>query len=76
MPPTSAPMPAPLPAPNLTRLVIVHLALGILPDDRGIFEVELSPLLRLLHRVQRLVGGRFVEERHDQEADGGYALLL
>ena len=42
---------------HVAGLVILHLALRILRDDGGIFEVELLLLLGIFHRVQRLVSG-------------------
>ena len=54
----------------------MHLAIGVLPDNRGVFEVELLLLLGCLHCIQRLVGGRFIEKCRHEEADGGNALLL
>ena len=59
---------------HVAGLVILHLALRILRDDGGIFEVELLLFLGIFHRVQRLVGGRCIGKRHHQESDGGDGL--
>jgi hypothetical protein len=61
---------------HVTGLVIMHLALGILPDDCDIFEVELRLFLCCLHGVWRLAGGQIIENRRHQEADGRHALPL